>query len=159
MRKTYNYRSYLTKGQRRLLEQQLELCRWVYNETPAERKRAYEERGARLRLYDTQAMLPVWKMTRPALKHVHSQVLQNVEVRVDLAYHAFFQRVKRGVGRHSLEDHELEPWEPSRRRTWPARRHAAVASTIVRIVPGRWKHAHAAGCVCARRSVWHINRH
>lgn len=97
MQKAYKYRIYLTKGQRRLLEQQLELCRWVYNETLAERKRAYEERGERLRLYDTQALLPVWKRAKPALKGVHSQVLQNVSVRVDLAYQAFFQRVKRGA--------------------------------------------------------------
>src|SRR5919202_5260246 len=97
MQKAYKYRIYLTKGQRRLLQQQLELCRWVYNETLAERKRAYEERGESLRLYDTQAMLPVWKLTKPELKGVHSQVLQNVSVRVDLAYGAFFQRVKRGA--------------------------------------------------------------
>ena len=69
----------------------------MYNETLAERKRAYEERGESLRLYDTQALLPVWKMTKSELKSVHSQVLQNVSVRVDLAYQAFFQRVKRGA--------------------------------------------------------------
>ncbi|WP_165360632.1 helix-turn-helix domain-containing protein, partial [Candidatus Chloroploca sp. Khr17] len=50
MRKSFKYRIYLTNGQRRILEQQLEKCRWVYNETLAERKRAYEERGASLRL-------------------------------------------------------------------------------------------------------------
>jgi putative transposase len=97
MRKTYKYRIYLTKGQRRLLEGQLETCRWVYNETLAERKRAYEERGVRLRLYDTQAMLPVWKLTKPELKGVQSQVLQNVQVRVDLAFQAFFRRVREGA--------------------------------------------------------------
>lgn len=32
--------------------------------TLAERKRAYEKRGESLRLYDTQAMLPVWKMKK-----------------------------------------------------------------------------------------------
>src|SRR5258706_979290 len=42
MRKAFKYRIYLTKGQRRILEQQLEECRWVYNETLAYRKRAYE---------------------------------------------------------------------------------------------------------------------
>ena len=97
MRKSFKYRIYLTKGQHRILEQQLEECRWVYNETLAERKRAYEERGESLRLYDTQALLPVWKMTRPALKLVHSQVLQNISVRVDLAFQAFFRRVKEGA--------------------------------------------------------------
>lgn len=96
MRKCFKYRIYLSNGQRRILEQQLAECRWVYNETLAERKRAYAERGESLRLYDTQAMLPVWKLTRPALKRVHSQVLQNICVRVDRAFQAFFRRVKAG---------------------------------------------------------------
>ena len=97
MRKAFKYRIYLTNGQRRILERQLEECRWVYNETLAIRKRAYEERGESLGLYATQAMLPVWKLSRPALKDVHSQVLQNVAVRVDLAYQAFFRRLKEGA--------------------------------------------------------------
>jgi putative transposase len=97
MRKSFKYRIYLTKGQRRSLEQQLEACRWAYNETLAERKRAYEERGETLRLYDTINRLPVWKLVRPALKLVHSQVLQNVCVRVDLAFQAFFRRVREGA--------------------------------------------------------------
>jgi len=96
-RKTFKYRIYLTNGQRRILERQLEECRWAYNETLAERKRAYEERGETLRRYDTQAMLPIWKRVRPTLKLVHSQVLQNVSVRVDLAFHAFFRRVQKGA--------------------------------------------------------------
>jgi putative transposase len=97
MRKSFKYRIYLSNGQRRILEQQLELSRWVYNETLAERKRAYEERGETLRLYDTQALLPVWKLTKPDLKLVHSQVLQNISVRVDLAFHAFVRRVQEGA--------------------------------------------------------------
>src|SRR5262249_25352667 len=39
-------------------------------------------------------MLPGWKEQRPSLKLVHAQVLQNVQVRVDLAFQAFFRRVK-----------------------------------------------------------------
>jgi hypothetical protein len=34
------------------------------------------------------------KTERPSLTRVHSQVLQNVAVRLDLAFQAFFQRVK-----------------------------------------------------------------
>src|SRR5215208_5736062 len=93
MRKAFKYRVYLTNGQRRVLEQQLEECRWVYNQTLAARRDAHTE-GAPLGLYDTQALLPSWKADRPALKLVHSQVLQNVQVRVDLAFQAFFRRVK-----------------------------------------------------------------
>src|SRR5262245_47320053 len=97
MRKGFKYRIYLTKGQRRLLEHQLELCRWVYNQTLSQPKQAFEQRGQRLRLFDTQAMLPVWKLLNPALKSVHSQVLQNVQVRVHLAFQSFFRRLKAGA--------------------------------------------------------------
>src|SRR5262249_19115055 len=40
--------------------------------------------------------LTVWKADHPELLAVHSQVWQNVAVRVDLAYQAFFRRVKAG---------------------------------------------------------------
>jgi putative transposase len=49
-----------------------------------------------LRLYDQQATLPTIKVARPALAAVQSQVLQNVAVRIDLAFQAFFRRVKAG---------------------------------------------------------------
>ena len=96
MRKTFKYRVYLTKGQRRILEQQLEECRWLYNAILSTRKHAYDESGISLRLYDLQNAIPTWKAERPALKQVHALVLQNVNIRVDLAYQAFFRRVKAG---------------------------------------------------------------
>jgi putative transposase len=92
----YHYRLHLTKGQQRLLERQLEECRWVYNQTLAARRDAWEQHQETIGLYDTQAMLPDWKAERRLLKLVHSQVLQNVQVRVDLAFKAFFRRVKAG---------------------------------------------------------------
>ncbi|MBA3468355.1 MAG: IS200/IS605 family element transposase accessory protein TnpB [Herpetosiphonaceae bacterium] len=96
-RKAYKYRIYLTKGQRRILEQQLEECRWVYNETLATRKRAYEDDQRSVDWYATKRMLPEWKADRPSLKTVHSTVLQNVTQRVDLAFQSFFRRVKAGA--------------------------------------------------------------
>src|SRR5438874_2153660 len=96
MQRAYKYRISLTNGQRRLLEQQLEECRWVYNQTLAMRKQAWEDRQESLGLHDTIKMLPAWKAARRALKQVHSQVLQNIHVRVDLAFKAFFRRVKAG---------------------------------------------------------------
>jgi putative transposase len=96
MRKAFKYRIYLTHGQRRILEQQLEECRWVYNQVLAARRAAYAE-GAPLGLYDTVNLLPDWKAERPTLKHVHSQVLQNICQRVHLSFESFFQRVKRGA--------------------------------------------------------------
>jgi putative transposase len=96
MRLTFKYRLKPTQAQRRQLEQTLELCRWVYNETLATRKNAYEQRGESVSLYGTQKLLPTWKEAKPELKQAHSQVLQNVQMRVDLAYQAFFRRVKAG---------------------------------------------------------------
>lgn len=92
----YQFRLVPTKGQQRLLEQTLETCRWVYNETLAYRKTAWEERQETVGLYDTNALLPQWKAQRPDLKQVYSQVLQDVQNRVHLAFDAFFRRVKRG---------------------------------------------------------------
>ena len=92
----YQYRLYLTKGQQRILELQLEQCRWVYNQTLAARRDAYKQRQETLALYDTQSFLPDWKAERRSLKLVHSQVLQNVQLRVDLAFKAFFRRLKAG---------------------------------------------------------------
>jgi putative transposase len=96
MRKAFKYRIYLTNGQRRLLNLTVEECRWVYNQTLATRRDAYEQ-GVSLSWYETKAMLPLWKESRPSLKLAHSQVLQNVTQRVDLAFQAFFRRVREGA--------------------------------------------------------------
>jgi putative transposase len=96
MRKTFKYRLYPNKQQQRLLDVQLEECRWLYNELLAARRDAWEQRQESLRLYDQQATLPAFKAARPALAGVQSQVLQNVAVRLDLAFQAFFRRVRMG---------------------------------------------------------------
>jgi len=74
----------------------LEECRWVYNKVLETRKNAFEQDGVSLGNYDTMVMLPIWKKERPSLKLVNAQVLQNVNIRVDLAFQAFFRRVKAG---------------------------------------------------------------
>jgi putative transposase len=84
------------KQQQRLLGQQLEERRWLYNDLLADRRDAWEHRRESLRLYEQQAMLPALKAQRPALAGVQSQVLQNVAVRIDLAFQAFFRRVRAG---------------------------------------------------------------
>ena len=96
MHKSYRYRIYPTKSQRTVLNQNLELCRQVYNDTLALRKNAYEKDGRSISLYETNSILVTWKSERQELRQVYSQVLQNVQVRVDLAFKAFFRRVKNG---------------------------------------------------------------
>ena len=92
--KTYKFRLNPTHHQRTLLNNTLELCRWVYNETLATRKNAWEQEQKSVSCYDTIKMLPGWKKEKPELSQVYSQVLQEVCKRVDLAFRAFFRRVK-----------------------------------------------------------------
>lgn len=96
MKLTFKYRLKPTRAQRRLLGEHLEVCRRVYNRTLAVRQDAYRQRGETLSYYDTSRLLPAWKADDPTLKHVHAQVLQNVQIRVERAFEAFFRRVKAG---------------------------------------------------------------
>lgn len=96
MRKTFQFRLNPTHHQRTLLDNTLELCRWVYNETLATRKNAWEQEQKSISLYDTNKLLTAWKKDKPELSQVYSQVLQNVQERVDLAFKAFFRRVRAG---------------------------------------------------------------
>jgi putative transposase len=84
------------RSQRSMMADTLELCRWTYNEVLAARKNAYEQKGESISYYETKRLLPQWKEDKPELKGVHSQVLQEVVKRVDLAYQAFFRRVTAG---------------------------------------------------------------
>jgi putative transposase len=87
---------YPTKQQLKMLETTLEECRWLYNNTLAYRKEAWERKRRSVSRYDAQARIPLLKVERPSLKTVYSQVLQNVNERVELAFQGFFRRVKQG---------------------------------------------------------------
>lgn len=73
----------------------LEECRMLYNNFIAERKNSWENNKKYIGFYDQCNELPQLKRIYPKLKIVYSQVLQNVANRVDLAYQAFFRRLKR----------------------------------------------------------------
>ncbi|TAK14002.1 MAG: transposase [Anaerolineae bacterium] len=94
--KTFKYRLKPSRSQRTQLNRTLELCRWVFNETLATRKNTWEQEKKNLSLYDTNKLLTLWKREHPEWVSVHSQVLQNVQERVDLAFKAFFRRAKAG---------------------------------------------------------------
>src|SRR5438874_13205463 len=97
MLKMLKYRIYPTKKQEKKLNETLEECRWLYNHLLEMRKTAYERDGLSLTCFQQQYTFPVLKHERPSLSGVHSQILQNVAVRVDLAFKAFFRRVKAGT--------------------------------------------------------------
>ena len=74
MLKSFNYRLYPTKRQQRLLSEQLEELRWLWNTLLAERKQAWEERQETIDYYDQKAELPASESRRapwPAKRCIH----------------------------------------------------------------------------------------
>lgn len=96
MRKTFLYRLRPTKAQATRLSNMLEQCRWLYNHLLEQRKVYWEEGGVSVSMYAQHQYIPYLKKERPSLAQVHSQVLQNVSQRIDLAFQAYFRRVKSG---------------------------------------------------------------
>jgi len=92
----YRYRIYPTKAQVSVLEETFATCRLVYNSLVHERTVLYETTGKSPGYFEQKRAIAAWKPNRPELKTVHCHVLQNVSKRVDLAFQAFFCRVKAG---------------------------------------------------------------
>jgi putative transposase len=95
-RKTYKFRIYPTKAQETSICKTLNICKSVYNRTLAIRKETYEKEKRSVSYIDTIKLLTQWKKEDTSLKEVYSQVLQDVQKRVDNAFMGFFRRVKRG---------------------------------------------------------------
>src|SRR5690348_13971288 len=95
-RKTYKYRLKLTPEQDQMLDRVLMLCRHVYNAAIGERREAWQMRGVSVTYYQQKAELPGIKEAMPEFAEVNSQVLQDVVLRVERAYQAFFQRITDG---------------------------------------------------------------
>jgi putative transposase len=72
------------------------VCRDVYNSLLNERKYDYEVLGTSPSRCGQNKHFPVWSKEFPEIGSVHSQVLQDIAMRVDLAFKAFFSRVKKG---------------------------------------------------------------
>src|SRR5260221_754984 len=96
VRKTFKYKLKPTLAQACLLERTLMLCRHVYNAAVGERREAWRMCGVSVTYYQQKAELPDIKEAMPEYAEVYSQVLQDVVLRVDRAFHAFFQRIREG---------------------------------------------------------------
>lgn len=94
MLKAFKYRLYPTKPQIKDLERTLELCRQLYNAALQERRDAYKKAKKTISAYEQNNHLPEIREEIPEYKRVHSQVLQDVIKRVDLAFKGFFRRLK-----------------------------------------------------------------
>ena len=96
VRKTYKFKVKPTPEQERMLDRAVMLCRQVYNAALEQRREAYRMRGVSVSYYEQKAELPGIKEAMPEYAAVNSQVLQDVVLRVDRAFQAFFRRVKAG---------------------------------------------------------------
>jgi transposase len=78
MLKSFTYRLYPTKRQQRLLSEQLEELRWLWNTLLAQRKQAWEERQETVDYYEQKAELPSLNAdVRPGLNHHLSKSIQD----------------------------------------------------------------------------------
>lgn len=83
-------------------KQSEQLTAWVrlhcelYNAALEERIDAYRKFGKSISYYDQQNVLPAIKAARPELTELGSHALQQTLRRLDLAFQAFFRRVKAG---------------------------------------------------------------
>lgn len=94
--KTFKYRLNPTKSQIRILEQQLDLCRWVYNKSLEARIDMYSYCKAHITKFDLHNHLIIWKEDYEELHLVYSQVLQNACARCHETFENFFRRRKNG---------------------------------------------------------------
>lgn len=86
---TYKFRLYPTETQVKIMNGALETCRILYNELLADR---IENKTG---FYEQKKMLVGLKKNNKYLKQVYSQVLQDVVLRLDKAYQAFFTGLSR----------------------------------------------------------------
>ena len=97
IRKTFKYKLRPTPAQAQALEAVLWRCRVLYN-CALEQRRTWWGRGQgkRASYYQQKAELPELKAAFPEYAEVNAQVLQDVLLRVERAYQAFFRRVQAG---------------------------------------------------------------
>ncbi len=110
MLKTYKYRLFPTKKQQTILHKTLDECCWLYNHFLEQRKTSWEEKKKSINYYAQAVSCVKLKQDRQSLSDVHSQVLQNVAIRVDLAFKAFFRRVKQGQKKVGYPRYKGKGW-------------------------------------------------
>src|ERR1035437_1786889 len=92
MRTTFRYRIYPTPKQAALLDEQLRLCRMLYNMALEQRIWAWQSQRKTVGMFDQMREATEMKEAFPEFAKVHVHVLQNTLRRLDHAYAAFFAR-------------------------------------------------------------------
>jgi putative transposase len=96
VRKTFKEKLRPTPDQERALGVVLWRCRTLYNVALEQRKTAWERCQSSVKRFAQELELADIRADYPEYAAIHSHVLQDVLARLDKAYPAFFERVKRG---------------------------------------------------------------
>lgn len=92
--RVFQYRLYPTKQQQVKLWQHANKLNWLYNYFLNQKIEAYKKDKISISQSQQQKELINLKETDPIIQEIHSQVLQQVPLRLDRSYQAFFRRVK-----------------------------------------------------------------
>jgi putative transposase len=84
----YKFRLYPTEQQKMLLHNTIETCRRLYNDSLGERSVDWD-----VGFWEQKQLLTLRKPDNKYYKQVHSQVLQDVLLRLDKAFQAFFKKL------------------------------------------------------------------
>ncbi|HEY7091861.1 MAG TPA: transposase [Ktedonobacterales bacterium] len=95
-RKTFKYKLKPTPEQEWEMEHVLGLCRYLYNTALEQRITAWQRMRVSVSRFQQEAELKDIRADFPEYAAIHSHVLQDVLVRLDKTYQAFFRRVKAG---------------------------------------------------------------
>lgn len=95
-RKTFKYKLQPTPVQAAQLGATLRVCRELYNAALQERRDAWKMRRVSVTYYQQKVELPEIRANREDCAAIHSQVLQDVVLRVHRTFQAFFRRVQNG---------------------------------------------------------------
>jgi putative transposase len=94
--RVFKYRLYPSKAQERNLFRVLNSARHLYNMALAERRYAWEIEQRHVNRKDLNTLAKNYRATMPHAKQMFSQTVQSVIQQLDLAFTAFFRRVKAG---------------------------------------------------------------
>jgi len=92
--KTFKYRIYPNKEQKRTIENTLSTCCLVYNLALEQRIKIWTNQKKSIGKYQQQKQLVELKDAYPEIKVVYAQVLQTVIGKLDISYQNFFRRLK-----------------------------------------------------------------
>ena len=105
--RTYKYRIYPKRSQQTMFQNQCSMCRYLYNWSVEERKKAYELDKTTVSYYEQAHKLSELKEQRPWFKGVYSQSLQYTLRTLDEAFKSFYRHVK-AHGTHGTKTGRLQ---------------------------------------------------